>query len=92
MLPSPMVGKESTRSGIDYLAAVGWVLTSLFQSGYKILIELRYRSGAWVDVRDVAQAHALAIEKDSIAGQRILLGVGMFKFQDYGELALLYVN
>lgn len=38
---------------------------------------------AWVDVRDVAAAHGLALEKEEAGGKRFLLNGGMFVWQDF---------
>ena len=38
-----------------------------------------FRPGSgWIDVRDVALAHVLAMEKDAAGGQRIILSAGDF--------------
>ncbi|KAI0077590.1 NAD(P)-binding protein [Panus rudis PR-1116 ss-1] len=37
----------------------------------------------WVDVRDLAYAHVLAIEKEEAAGNRIIVSAGPFKWQDF---------
>lgn len=33
--------------------------------------------GNWVDVRDLAEAHTLALEKEAAGGQRIIVSCGM---------------
>jgi hypothetical protein len=33
-------------------------------------------SNSWADVRDIALAHALALEKDAAAGERIITAAG----------------
>jgi len=38
---------------------------------------------AWVDVRDLAEAHALAIEKEEAGGNRIIVASGPYKWQDW---------
>lgn len=37
----------------------------------------------WVDVRDLALAHVLAIEKDAAAGQRYLISEGRYSTQTF---------
>ncbi|KAI0634997.1 NAD(P)-binding protein [Trametes polyzona] len=45
--------------------------------------EVLARAGtSWVDVRDVAEAHVLALLKPEAGGERIILSVGPFKFLD----------
>lgn len=34
----------------------------------------------WIDVRDVAEAHALALEKEAAGGERIIINAGMSVF------------
>ncbi|TFY67709.1 hypothetical protein EVJ58_g1460 [Rhodofomes roseus] len=38
---------------------------------------------AWVDVRDLADAHALAIEQEEAGGNRIIIASGPYKWQDW---------
>lgn len=44
-------------------------------------------SSSYVDVRDLALAHALAITKPEAAGNRIIVSAGPYKWQDWGQLA-----
>jgi nucleoside-diphosphate-sugar epimerase len=37
----------------------------------------------WIDVRDVALMHKLALEKPEAAGQRVIANAGAFKWQDF---------
>ncbi|OJT09208.1 hypothetical protein TRAPUB_14345 [Trametes pubescens] len=39
--------------------------------------------GSWVDVRDIAQAHVLALLKPEAAGNRFIMSSQEFKFQDF---------
>jgi len=41
-------------------------------------------SGSWVDVRDIAMAHALALEKEDAGGQRVIISAGSFIWQEWG--------
>ena len=41
---------------------------------------------AWVDVRDLAEAHALALETEEAGGNRIIVASGPYKWQDWGNL------
>ncbi|KZT51575.1 D-lactaldehyde dehydrogenase [Calocera cornea HHB12733] len=39
-------------------------------------------AGFWIDVRDVATAHLLALQKEKAGGERILVAAGAFAWQD----------
>ena len=52
----------------------------------------RHCSGEWVDVRDIALAHVLAIEKEAAGGKRVIISAGPFKFQDCGQLLVSLVR
>jgi nucleoside-diphosphate-sugar epimerase len=39
----------------------------------------------WVDVRDLAEAQVLALEKDKAGGHRILVVAEIFVWQDFCE-------
>ena len=41
--------------------------------------------GSWVDVRDLAEAHVLALERESAGGQRIIASAGQWIWQEWGE-------
>jgi len=41
----------------------------------------------WVDVRDVAEAHVVALEKPEAGGERILFSAGPFTWQDFIDAA-----
>lgn len=43
--------------------------------------------GNWVDVRDLAEGHVLALEKDKAAGERIFVSAGSFVWQDFVDVA-----
>lgn len=40
----------------------------------------------WIDVRDLAEAHVLAIKKQEAGGERVIVSEGPFKWNDFGEL------
>ncbi|KAI0690650.1 NAD(P)-binding protein [Cerioporus squamosus] len=53
---------------------------------------LTYRSSlllrvAWLDVRDMGEAHALALTTPEASGERILISAGPFKLQDFVNVA-----
>jgi len=45
--------------------------------------ELGTKGMAWIDVRDLAEVHLLAIKKPEAAGQRIIVASGHWKWQDW---------
>ena len=46
-----------------------------------------YFAGNWVDVRDVAEAHVAALEKEEAANERILVAAGAVADQEFIEAA-----
>ncbi|KAG2007029.1 D-lactaldehyde dehydrogenase [Coprinopsis cinerea AmutBmut pab1-1] len=44
-------------------------------------------AASWVDVRDVAQGHVLALQKEAAGGERIILSEGSFVWQDWVDVA-----
>jgi len=45
--------------------------------------ELGVQGGDWVDVRDLAEAHVLAIEKEKAGGERLIISEGPCMWQDW---------
>ncbi|KAF9229899.1 hypothetical protein BU15DRAFT_57759, partial [Melanogaster broomeanus] len=41
----------------------------------------------WIDVRDLAEAHALALETEAAGGERFLVCAGLWKWQDFIDAA-----
>ena len=41
-------------------------------------------SQSWIDVRDVALAHVLALQKEEAGGERIIVSSGKWVWQDWG--------
>lgn len=39
----------------------------------------------WIDVRDLAEAHVLALEKEKAGGERFVIGAGSYIWQDLGQ-------
>ena len=44
------------------------------------------RRSEWIDVRDVALAHVLALQKEEAGGERIIISSGKWVWQDWGKL------
>ena len=53
------------------------------------LLMLFGRRSEWIDVRDVALAHVLALQKEGAGGERIIISSGKWVWQDWGKLILL---
>ena len=53
-----------------------------FFRGTKGEAELTAQFGSYVDVRDVAKAHVLAIQKPEAGGSRYVVAAGVFTWQD----------
>ncbi|KAG6328854.1 hypothetical protein ID866_10235 [Astraeus odoratus] len=54
------------------------------------MVEAEYLSktgGNWIDVRDLAAAHRLALEKPDAGNERIIVSAGAFKWQDFVDAA-----
>lgn len=41
-------------------------------------------SNCWIDVRDLANAHVLAAEKEAAGGERMIVASGCYWWQDFG--------
>ncbi|KAJ3526557.1 hypothetical protein NMY22_g10117 [Coprinellus aureogranulatus] len=44
-------------------------------------------SNSWADVRDLAEAHVLALEKEAAGGERIIVSQGSFVWQEWLDVA-----
>ncbi|KIK51277.1 hypothetical protein GYMLUDRAFT_50648 [Collybiopsis luxurians FD-317 M1] len=44
-------------------------------------------SNSWIDVRDLAEAHALALEKEGVAYERIIVTEGPYVWQEWADIA-----
>ncbi|KAH6904344.1 D-lactaldehyde dehydrogenase [Coprinopsis sp. MPI-PUGE-AT-0042] len=44
---------------------------------------------SWVDVRDLAEGHVAALEKEEAKGQRIIISAGEFIWQEWGKDSLI---
>jgi len=54
--------------------------------------DLNAPAGQWIDVRDVATAHALALEKEDAGGQRMIVAAGTFTWNDVCEFTFLIIS
>ena len=70
----------------DALAKNGYVIFPLSPAGWPCLMYgVSTNRAVYVDVRDIAQAHTLAIQTPAAGGKRLIISSGPFKWQDFGE-------
>ncbi|GJE89213.1 aldehyde reductase [Phanerochaete sordida] len=55
--------------------------------GNKSMEELATEGQSWVDVRDLAHAHALALQRPEAGGERIIVSSGPWNWQDFVNTA-----
>ncbi|KZT23515.1 D-lactaldehyde dehydrogenase [Neolentinus lepideus HHB14362 ss-1] len=55
--------------------------------GVKDTSQLASLGDCWIDVRDLALAHVLAIEKEQAGGNRFIVSQGPYKWQDFVDAA-----
>ncbi|KAJ3991934.1 D-lactaldehyde dehydrogenase [Lentinula boryana] len=55
--------------------------------GGKSLDQITLVGNAWVDIRDVALAHVLALQKEEAGGERLIILEGDFSYQDFIDAA-----
>ncbi|KAG6864719.1 hypothetical protein C0991_007672 [Blastosporella zonata] len=53
---------------------------------------LKTEGSGYIDVRDVAEAHTLALEKEAAGGERIIVSAGSFVWQHWREYYLILQN
>lgn len=86
----PVIHDVSSPSSLN-TSARDWYNTVVKEdSGGKSLQDLKAPGGAWIDVRDLASAHVLALEKDAAGGERIIVSAGMWHVQwdNYSQIDL----
>lgn len=66
---------------------LGWWYTVIASEPVKTR-ETLSSSSFWVDVRDVADAHVLALEKEAAGNERVIITAGPFVWQELGERSL----
>ncbi|KAJ3854684.1 D-lactaldehyde dehydrogenase [Lentinula lateritia] len=55
--------------------------------GGKPLDQIALVGNAWIDIRDVALAHVLALQKEKAGGERLIILEGDFSYQDFIDSA-----
>ena len=54
-------------------------------TGAPIPVEVLGASEPWADVRDMAEGHIAALEKEAAGGKRMVVSAGIFVWQEWGE-------
>ncbi|KAI3603727.1 d-lactaldehyde dehydrogenase [Moniliophthora roreri] len=62
------------------------IMTYEPDAGGKPASALTARIFAWVDVRDLGEAHVRALEREEASGQRIIISAGDFTWQDWLDI------
>ena len=76
----PVLHEVSSPDALN-TSAKDWYDTIIKQS--KTPQQVTAFQGSWIDVRDVALAHILSLEKPSAGGQRFIITSGNFVWQDW---------
>ncbi|EIN05399.1 D-lactaldehyde dehydrogenase [Punctularia strigosozonata HHB-11173 SS5] len=80
----PVIHDVSSPSSLN-TSMLDWYDTVV--KGTKDENTLATSGSCWIDVRDLAEAHRLAIEKEAAGGERIIVSGGHFKWQDWVDAA-----
>ena len=84
----PQPGIQDIKSHTQLNTSLGYWWNIVVEDGLKPKDKLS-DSFAWVDVRDVALAHILALEKEEAGNERIIVCAGSVRWQDWGTLLRL---
>jgi len=83
----PVIHEVSSLASLN-TSALQWADTILREdAGGKSPEELVTIGSGWVDVRDLAEAHALALVKEAAGGERIITSAGEWVWQDWIDVA-----
>ncbi|PCH42483.1 NAD(P)-binding protein [Wolfiporia cocos MD-104 SS10] len=58
--------------------------------GSKTATQLSSVGSSWIDVRDLAEAHTLALKREEAGGERIIVSEGAFMWQDWVNAARVH--
>lgn len=79
-----MIHSVSTPAALN-TSVKDWYNTVLTpNSGDEFDQHLATSGSSWIDVRDLGEAHALALQKDAAGGERMIVSAGLYKWQDWG--------
>ncbi|KAJ7599044.1 D-lactaldehyde dehydrogenase [Mycena floridula] len=69
-------------------SAHAWYNTLLTENMGGLSVEaLRTTGSCWIDVRDLAEAHARALDTEAASGERIIISAGPFVWQEWLDVA-----
>ncbi|KAJ3573251.1 hypothetical protein NP233_g2544 [Leucocoprinus birnbaumii] len=78
--------QEITGGPANLNASIKWLYEVVVNSSSQSE-KFLYSSSVWVDVRDMALAHILALQKEAAGGERIVVSAGPFIWQDLVDIA-----
>ncbi|KIY46821.1 NAD(P)-binding protein [Fistulina hepatica ATCC 64428] len=81
----PVIHEVASADALN-TSAYQWYQAVVVKDG-KSENELKTMGGCWIDVRDLARAHVLALETEAAADERIILSAGPFVWQDWLDVA-----
>ncbi|TFL00657.1 D-lactaldehyde dehydrogenase [Pterulicium gracile] len=81
----PVLHEISKPEDLNTSAKLIWQCTQ--PSSTMTAEQLAAPAGEWIDVRDIALAHVLALEKEAASGQRFITSTGAFTYQDWLDIA-----
>ncbi|KAJ3841294.1 D-lactaldehyde dehydrogenase [Lentinula raphanica] len=85
----PITHEVSTPSALGLTAGQFYdiVVDHSADAGGKTPEELRSTGNCWVDVRDLAEAQVLALQKHDAANERVIVSAGAFVWQEWLDVA-----
>ncbi|KAJ3969521.1 D-lactaldehyde dehydrogenase [Lentinula raphanica] len=83
----PIIHDISTPSALGTSAGDWYNSVVRPDMGGKTIEAITTVGGGWVDVRDIALAHVLALQKQEAGGERLLISKGEFVYQDFIDTA-----
>ena len=81
----PVIHNVSSPSSLGASAGDWYNTVVRPDMGGKSLEELATFGSGWVDVRDIALAHALSLIKEEAGGERVVVSAGEWVFQDFSK-------
>ncbi|KAJ3754083.1 D-lactaldehyde dehydrogenase [Lentinula raphanica] len=84
----PITHEVSTPSALGLTAGQFYnIIVDHSDAGGKTPEELRSTGNCWVDVRDLAEAQVLALQKHDAANERVIVSAGAFVWQEWLDVA-----
>ncbi|TRM58151.1 hypothetical protein BD626DRAFT_512334 [Schizophyllum amplum] len=83
MIFGPVIHEVTTPSALNFSAIAWYTCVATPDMGGKPKEFILARRLCWVDVRDVAEAHVRALEKEAAGGKRIIASAGSLCWQEF---------